>query len=342
MFSRSKEDDSFCAACGKDDPKVELHVVGDSMDRGPAIRTENLLSLLSDSDWLKTIRKYRLQKEDVDALRRTWSMGLKAADVGGHNAAMAFRALESIMLRKLKRVWRAPPGVKMRPHVDCACDHHSPSNWLVGGATAAGKGVFVNDLLCKKDRHGKGFAYGRPLVFICMDPDDDAFREARRIHKKNIIQIDLDKLQSTHIPLSVIPPGALIVCDDVLSALDRSDPVRQSVLQTINHACVRGRHRTGRRGMTKRGVESIVMVHNISRREYGCIRNSCKYLTTFPKTNRSQVRHVLKNRLDFTKRQTDQVIDQCTKGGSRWVTFRLHEPMMAIHENGAMLLSEVN
>ena len=133
-----------------------------------------------------------------------------------------------------------------------------------------------------------------------------------------------------------------MVCDDVLSALDRSNPIRQSVLRTLSHAAVRGRHRTGRRGMTKRGIEQITMVHNISKREYAPLRNACKYLTVFPKTNRSQVRHVLKSRLDFTKKQTDRVIDQCTKGGSRWVTFRLHEPMMAIHENGAMLLSEVD
>ena len=343
MFSRSPESGSFCAACGRDDPKVELHVISDSSDQPPAIRSDNLLGLLSDTDWLRAIRKYRLTKQDVDALRKTWSMGLKQADVGNsHSAAMAFRSLESVMLRKLKRIWRAPPGVKMKPHVDCDCDNSNVSNWLVGGATAAGKGVFVNQLLCKKDRHGKGFAYNRPIVFICMDPMDKAFRETRRVHKKNIIQIDLDKLESTHIPLDILPPGCLIICDDVLSALDRSNPIRQSVLRTLSHAAVRGRHRTGRRGMTKRGIEQITMVHNISKREYAPLRNACKYLTVFPKTNRSQVRHVLKSRLDFTKKQTDRVIDQCTKGGSRWVTFRLHEPMMAIHENGAMLLSEVD
>ena len=51
--------------------------------------------------------------------------------------------------------------------------------------------------------------------------------EARKCHKKNWIDIDLDRVNGP-IEISAIPKGSLVIFDDVLE-LPRSDPRREFV-----------------------------------------------------------------------------------------------------------------
>ena len=336
MLSLKGPKGSTKVAFSPSDPSFEVHIAEDSPDTPPAICNKpNLLSLLSDADWMRVIRKYKIKSKDVVRLKKFWSMRQKNIELDCPQCQMGFRALEDIMLRKLKYQYNC--SKKLRPFMPCSPDKKSPNVMLVAGATSSGKGFWTNELLTMKDKDGNLFSQGRPIVFFAMDPEDESFAPTRKLFKKTLTMIDIDKM-TRPLPLSAFEKGSIIVCDDVLSALDRYDPRRQAVLKTMNEIAVRGRHWTGTRGMRKRGCELIVLVHLASSRDLQQIRNACKFFTFFPKTNRSQVVHMLKSRLDFTKKRIENILKLC--GNSRWLTFHLHYPLYCVHQHGVIMLNE--
>ena len=317
-------------------PEFEVHIVDDSEDKPPAIMNkQSLLSLLTDADWMRVIRKYKIKSKDVGRLKRFWSLRQKNIELDCPQCQMGFRALEDIMLRKLKYQFNCKKNI--RPFMPCAPDNKSPNVMLVAGATSSGKGFWTNELLTMKDKDGNLFSQGRPVVFFAMDPEDESFEPTRKTFKKTLTMVDINKLKAP-LPLSAFEPGSIVVCDDVLSALDQYDERRQAVLKTMNEIAVRGRHRAGTRGMRKRGVSLICLTHVGSTRDLQQIRNACKFFTFFPKTNRSQVVHMLKSRLDFTKKRIQSILKLC--GNSRWLTFHLHYPLYCVHQNGVIMLNE--
>ena len=163
--------------------------------------------------------------------------------------------------------------------------------------------------------------------------------QKRLFNQKNLTIIDLSKLEGLKsLPLDIIPPGALLYTSDVLSALDRNDPIRQAVLETLKSASIRGRHSQGRRGLTKRGVELITCVHNGSLREYGPLRSAAAWCVFFPQSCRNICRKMLKTRFDYKKSQVDEILSRCKD--SRWAAFRMRAPLCMVHQHGCMMLDE--
>ena len=168
-----------------------------------------------------------------------------------------------------------------------------------------------------------------------MHPEDKSLAEARKFHKKRIIDIDMSKVGGD-IPLSAIPPGALVVFDDSLE-LDNADPRKRTLYALLNALVTRGRHRKGKKGNTLRGNEVVVITHLGSRRELQTVRNACKFWVLFPSCSRSQTIHMLRSRLHKTKRETEELIDRA--GDSRFLLFRQHVPTMFISSNHIALLN---
>jgi len=306
-------------------------------DEPAAISHPNPIDLLTDKDWMRAISKYKINKKQIKALKTCWLHKHSCADLGDDpKAAMAMHFLEKIMIRNMKKVYKAPRGSSLLPHIDLSENNLNPSSFFICGSTSCGKDFFANQLLMDT-QDGKSWISNRPVVMFVMD-DQDPSTKALRKHK-NLTIIDLSKLEGLRsLPLNVIPEGALLYTSDVLSALDRQDPIRQAVLETIKHASIRGRHSTGKRGLAKRGVECVTCVHSGGMREYASIRNAAKWLVFFPRSCRNVCRKLLKSRFDYKKSQVDTILDKCSK--SRWAAFRMQAPLCMVHQHGCMMLDD--
>ena len=158
-------------------------------------------------------------------------------------------------------MYKAPPGSTLIPHISLKEDNLDPSSVFICGSTSCGKDFFASQLLLDSPG-GSSWVGNRQIIMFVMDEKDPSTALLRKKYRKQMTVIDLSKLSGLKsLPLDIIPPGALLYTSDVLSALDRNDPIRLAVLETLKHACIRGRHSTGRRGMTKRGVECVTCVH---------------------------------------------------------------------------------
>ena len=59
--------------------------------------------------------------------------------------------------------------------------------------------------------------------------------------KKKTVFIDLDRITGP-IPLSSIEPGSVVIIDDVLESIHRSDPRRKWIMDMANTLMCKGRH----------------------------------------------------------------------------------------------------
>ena len=312
---------------------------GSSLDP-PSIINNSPLDLLTDTDWMKAISKYKISKKNIKALKKCWQHKHKCAELGDDpKAAMAMHHLEKIMLRKMKKIYKIPQGSStLLPHIDLSEDNLSPSSFFICGSTSCGKDFFANQLLLDSP-DGKSWVSNRPIVMFVMDASDPSTLAMRRKYKKNLTIIELSKLEGLKsLPLDIIPPGALLYTSDVLSALSRDDPIRQAVLETLKSASIRGRHKKGRRGLTKRGIECVTCVHNGALREYGPLRAAAAWCVFFPKSCRNVCRKMLKTRFDYKKSQVDTILARCKD--SRWAAFRMRAPLCMVHQHGCMMLDE--
>ena len=322
------------------DGKDAIHVVPGSESDPPMIQDPNPQDLLTDKEWMRAISKYKMTKKTIRALKSCWLHKHKCAELGDDpKAAMAMVHLEKIMIRKMKKNYRIGPGSSsLLPHVSLTEDNLDPSSFFICGSTSCGKDFFANQLLLDAPE-GRSWVHNRPIVMFVMDESDPSTAAMRKKYSKNLTIIDLSKLEGVRsLPLSIIPPGALLYTSDVLSALDRQDPIRQAVLETLKHASIRGRHATGKRGLTKRGVELITCVHSGSLREYASLRNSCKWMVFFPRSCRNVCRKLLRSRFDYKKSQVDSILDRCKD--SRWAAFRMRAPLCMVHQKGCMMLDD--
>mgnify|MGYP006396487443 CR=1 FL=1 len=167
-----------------------------------------------------------------------------------------------------------------------------------------------------------------------MHPEDPSLAPARKLHKKRWL-VDMTKIQAK-IPLSAVEPGALVIFDDCLE-MGRSDPRRLVVYDLLNDIVIRGRHRKGKKGNRKRGVECAALTHYGSNRSLQTVRNACKYWVLFPSCSRNQSIHMLRTRLHYTKKQTEALLDR--SGDSRFAMFRHHAPQLVISSNHLEILN---
>ena len=153
--------------------------------------------------------------------------------------------------------------------------------------------------------------------------------EARKCHKKNWIDIDLDRVNGP-IDISAIPKGSLVIFDDVLE-LPRSDPRREFVYDLLNRIVTSGRHEQGKKGNSLRGIEAVILTHYGSRRELRIVRQACRFWILFPSTSRHQAIHIMKSRLDYSKKQIAEMLDKAKD--SRYVLFHNFSPQYVMSEN---------
>jgi len=297
----------------------------------PCIRPERIDSLLTDSDWLNTAcKKYRLPAKEIRKLKKTWALGSPIFESDNLKAQLCFREMEKVLVGRMKRLFTPDKNYKLLPWFDNNIENKNakPSNVFVVANTAAGKSTLLSLLLCSVDKSGENWASKRKIVAFTLHPNDESLAPARKCHKGNFIEIDLDKITGP-IHLSAIPDGALVIFDDVLE-LDKSDHRRGFIYDLLNRIVTVGRHRTGRKGNSVRGIEACVLTHYGSRRELGTIRNACRYWILFPGTSRHQAVHVLKSRLDYSKKQVEALLAKAKD--SRYVCFHNFHPQYVVSE----------
>lgn len=319
-------------AVSETDRKFEVFLVTHNCySSKPCIKPERIDSLLTDDDWLNTAcKKYRLPAKEIRALKRTWSLGAPTFESDNIKAQLCFRDMEKTIIGRMKRQFQPDRNYKMLPWIQHGeqFGNTRPSNIYIVANTSAGKTVILDKLLCSVDRHGLNWAHGRKIVAFTMHQDDPSLGGAKNCHKKNWIQIDMEKINGP-IQLSAIPKGALVIFDDVLE-LDRSDPRRQIVYDLLNRIVTVGRHETGKKSNSRRGIEAVVLTHYGSRRELGTVRNACRFWILFPGTSRHQAVFMMKSRLDYSKKQVNDLLNKA--GDSRYVCFHNHHPQYIISE----------
>jgi len=296
----------------------------------PCIRPERIDALLTDSDWLETAcKKYRLPAKEIRKLKKTWTLGSPIFESDNLKAQLCFREMEKTLIGRMKRVFSPEKNYKMLPWIDVTSDKNSkPSNLYCVANTAAGKSTLLSKLLCTTDRSGNNWASSRKIVAFTLHRSDSSMEAARKCHRANWIDIDLEKIQGP-IQLSAIPKGALCIFDDVLE-LDKSDPRRGFIYDLLNRIVTVGRHAVGKKGNSIRGLEACILTHYGSRRELGTIRNACRFWILFPGTSRHQAVHMLKSRLDFSRKQIQNLLGKAKD--SRYVCFHNHHPQYVVSE----------
>ena len=299
----------------------------------PCIMPDRPDKLLHRDDWLKYIRKYKLSNAAVRKLRSVWSLGAPSFESKSPKEMFAFKEIEEELLKRMRANY-APNEGNLFPWFAMQESNNSPDNVFLVGNTSCGKTTFVNKLLTNVNKQGENYATGRPVVIFSSHPDDPSLAGVRKLHKKRITDIDLDKIQGD-IPLKLIEPGSLVIFDDCLE-LDNSDPRKRALYKLLSTIVTRGRHHKGKKGNTRRGTECICISHQGSRRELANVRNAAKWWVLFPNCSRTQTVHMLRARLHYTKRETEALLDRC--GDSRWALFRMHSPQMVISTNHVEIL----
>ena len=314
--------------------KPVLAITSNYLKCRPCIFPERPDKLLRTEDWMKFIKRYRLSNADVRKLRSTWTLGAPSFESNNPKAMFAFKEIEELLLKRMRSNY-SPGHGDLFPWIAMANDNNSPANVFLVGNTSCGKTTFLNKLLTTTNNQGQNYATGRPIVIFSAHPEDPSLAEARKFHKKRIVDIDFNKIGG-NIPLSAVPPGALVIFDDVLE-LSNSDPRKKTLYSLLTALVTRGRHMKGKKGNTVRGVECVVITHYGSRRELQTVRNACKFWVLFPNCSRNQSIHMLRSRLHKTKRETEALLDQA--GDSRFLLFRQHVPTMVISSNHISILS---
>ena len=242
----------------------------------------------------------------------------------------AFSELEDIMISKLKREIRAKTGVKYLPYHDADKHNDSVNSHLIVGTTGVGKTTFACKLLMTENSDGKCWAQDRDIICFAMHPDKN-LDPARQKYKKKWIDVSYERLDGD-LDINIIPPGALVVVDDVLEM--QHDFRAKLIYNLVTAICTTGRHRRAKNG---RGTEALVITHHYaSRRQLGTARRAARFLTLFPQGSRLQTQHILKSRLGYNKTEIHELLKACA--GSRTMTIDLHHPMKVISENHVSLL----
>ncbi len=299
----------------------------------PCIFPDRPDKLLRTEDWMQFIRKYRLSNSTVKKLRSTWTLGAPSFESNNPRAMFAFKEIEELLLQRMRANY-SPGHGDLFPWFAMANDNNSPANLFLVGNTSCGKTRFLQKLLITTNSQGQNYATGRPIVIFSMHPEDPSLAQARKFHKKRVLDIDMSKVRGD-IPLSAVAPGALVIFDDCLE-MDNSDPRKRTLYALLNALVTRGRHRKGKKGNALRGNEVVVITHYGSRRELQTVRNACKYWCLFPNCSRNQSVHMLRSRLHYTKKQTEKLLDRA--GDSRFLLFRQHVPQMVISSNHIEIL----
>ena len=215
------------------------------------------------------------------------------------------------MLDRMKRYHRAKRGVNYLPFHDASPNNNSVSNHLIISNTGAGKTYFANKLLTQTNSEGLNYALGRDIVCFSVHPDDPSLAPARKLHKKRWLDVNIKKVDGA-LDVEMLPKGCLCVFDDCLE-LGMNDFRTKVLYDLISQVCTVGRHHAK---PGKRGVEAIVITHHGSRKQLQTCRQSCRFWTLFPQ-QKQQCAHILKNRLQLTKRQILKLLSNCSFFSSR-------------------------
>ena len=323
-------------AVSETDKKFEVFLVKHNCyGAKPCIKPKRIDSLLTDSDWLETAcKKYRLPQKEIRKLKQTWALGAPTFSSDNVKAQLCFREMEKTLIGRMKRQFSPERNYKMLPWFQLSANNHQPGNLYVISNTAGGKTTHIMKLLCSVDKHGNNWAFGRKIVAFTMHKQDPSLAAARACHKKNWIDIDMDKVTGP-IHLSAIPKGALVIFDDVLE-LDKSDMRRPFIYDLLNRIVTVGRHEQGKKSNSLRGIEAIVLTHYGSRRQLQTVRNACRYWVLFPGTSRHQAVHMMKTRLDYSKKQVEALLTKAKD--SRYVCFHNHHPQYIVSERHVEIL----
>ena len=302
----------------------------------PCCVPERVDKLLREDDWLDiACKKYRLPNKELLNLRKTWSLGAAEFVSDNQKAQMCFREMESLLLKRMRGTYMPQADKNLLPWFDISTmDNSSPSNVFIAANTSAGKSFFLNQLLVNVDKNGDNWATQRPIVCFSLHPEDPSLAPSRKFHGKRWMDVDMDMLDS-RLTINSIKPGTLVIFDDVLE-LPRSDPRRDNLYALLNRLATAGRHRKGKKGNEVRGNEICIITHYGNNRDLATARNSCKYFCIFPNTSRSQAIHLLRTRLDYSKKGIEKLLDRC--GESRFACFRMHWPLMVVSKNHVELL----
>ena len=308
--------------------KPILAITSNYLKCRPCIMPDRPDKLLRREDWMTYIRKYRLSNTDVKKLRSTWSLGAPSFESNNPRAMFAFKEIEELLLKRMRANY-APNRGNIFPWFAMKDDNNSPDNVFLVGNTSCGKTRFLNQLLSTLNKNGENYATGRPIICFSMHPGDPSLADARKLHKKRWLDIDMSKIRGD-IPLEQVDPGALVIFDDCLE-MSNMDPRKRVLFALLNKLVTRGRHRKGKKGNARRGNEVAVITHYGSNRQLQTVRNACKFWCLFPNCSRNQSVHMLRARLHYTKKQTEALLDRC--GDSRFALFRHHVPQMIISSN---------
>jgi len=296
----------------------------------PCLAPKRIDSLLTDSDWLEVAcKKYRLPGKEIRKLKKVWSLGAPTFESDNVKAQLCFRELEKTLIGRMKRLYMPEKRMKMLPWIDLQESNSKPANMMIIANTAAGKSTLLTKMLCSVDKSGNNWAHGRKVVAFTMHRSDPSMLDARKCHRKNWIDIDLDRVNGP-IDIGAIPKGALVLFDDVLE-LPRSDPRREFIYDLLNRIVTSGRHEQGKKKNSLRGIECCVLTHYGSRRELRIVRQACRFWILFPGTSRHQAVHIMKSRLDYTKKQIATMLDKAKD--SRYVLFHNFSPQYVMSEN---------
>jgi len=284
---------------------------------------------LIDGDWLlkNVFRKYNLGKKDIKLLTNFYKnpdeVTLRLEE--GWKIKAAFKALEDKMLHVLKTMY-IDPTIELQPY-------HNPDRIGTIGFIApsfSGKSFAAASLLLREE-----FFKKKLYIFSPNAESDPSLARLRQRPAKKTIFVDIDKIAGP-LSLDMITPGSIVLFDDVFEFLSRDDPRRKWLLDFANVIMTKGRHY--KKDKNSPGTGFIICSHVLKAGHdlkifYTEIQGG---LYLFPSNSPHQITDFLNKKIGMNKLDISNILKMSS--GSRWVMFKFSRPLLAMWENGIILL----
>ena len=307
--------------------KKEIYWLPDS--EYPLIAPKGNPMDLIDGDWLlkNVFRKYSLGKKEIKMLINFYK---NPSEVVLHlddswKIKAAFKALEDRMLHVLKTIY-IDPTIELEPY-------HNPNRLGTVGFIApsfSGKTFACSEIMLRDE-----FFKKKLYIFSPNAATDPSLAKLRQRPKNKTIFVDIDKIAGP-LSLDMISKGSLVMYDDVFEFLSRDDPRRKWLRDFANVLMTKGRH--WRKDAKSPGTGFLICSHVLKAGHdlkifYTEIQGG---LYLFPSNSPHQIVDFLNKKIGMNKLDINKILK--LSRGSRWIMMKLSRPLLAMWQNGIILL----
>ena len=300
-------------------------------DKKDALPTQkicgNPLQVVENEEMLRIFKKFSLGKKDIAKLMNFYKDPDELdIDFGDEwKLKCAFQCLEKLIIRSLKTCY-VNECASLQTLYDQSTNH---SHALIG-PTRSGKTYGMAQILLRPEFEN------RKVYVFSLNPSDSSIQMLKqRKRKRKTVFVDMDRVHERKMKLrDSVSPDSILVFDDTLE-LERTDPMRGTLLALMNETLSRGRHHKSSRNSP--GCAAYFCGHIFKAgRDLQYLWNEVPYLSVYPSSSKHKIRDFLIKSLNLHRNDVDRILGLAE--GSRSICFHIQKPMFAQWDTGLCLL----